>query len=215
MGRRLLFASLFAYAAAACSNRYSGGQRPDLLIIATAEEPTSLNSLYLQGRTAQNVGELGYSYLTKYDRRGAIVPDVAEIVPTSANGGISRHGKRIVFHLRRNISWQDGSPLTARDVVFTYRSITNRSNTIPSRDGYDRIARVWAPDLYTVAVELTRPQAGFVAGFFGGESNYAILPAHLLATYPNLNHVGFNESPIGSGPYRFTKWIRGDRLDLT
>ena len=84
----------------------------------------------------------------------------------------------------------------------------------PSQSVDTSIARVWAPDSYTVVAELTRPEAAFVSSFFGGDGG-SILPAHLLAAYPNLNHVPFNGAPIGSGPYRFTKWIRGERLDLS
>ncbi len=161
------------------------------------------------------IGELGYSYLTKYDGRGNIVTDAAAMVPTLANGGIARDGKRVIYHLRHDILWQDGAPLTSRDVVFTYRAIMNPANAVPSRDSYDRIAGVRALDRYTVVAELKRPYAPIVANFFGGDSNYAILPAHLLAAYPSLNHVAYNDAPIGSGPYRFTSWARGDRLDLT
>ena len=210
---RLVFAGFFACAMAGCVNRASPPKRSDLLIIATTVEPPSLNPLYLQGRDAFDVGALGYSGLTTYDRRGAIVADVATVVPTMANGGISRDGKRIVFHLRRDVRWQDGYPLTARDVVFSYRATVNSSNTTPSQGVDTSIARVWAPDSYSVVVDLRRPEAAFVTSFFGGDGG-SILPAHLLAAYANLNHVAFNGAPIGSGPYRFTKWIRGERLDL-
>ena len=67
---------------------------------------------------------------------GGIITDAATAVPTMANGGISRDGKRIVFHVRRDIKWQDDYPLTARDVVFSYRAIMNPSNAVTSRSGY-------------------------------------------------------------------------------
>lgn len=191
-------------------------RRSNLLTIARPHEPVSLNPLYLQGEDAEDIGALGYSYLTSYDSHDAIIADAAAVVPTIANGGISRDREGIVYHMRRDIKWQDGYPLTARDVIFTYHAIMNPSNAIPSRAGYDQIKKIWARDAYTVVVELTHPQANFVTIFFGGDGdNYPILPAHLLAAYPSLNHVAFNELPIGSGPYRFTKWIRGERLDLT
>lgn len=212
---RLVFVGLFVCAAAGCMNRAFAPERSDLLVIATTAEPPSLNPLYLQGRDNADINALGYSGLTTYDRRGAIVTDVATIVPTMANGGISGDGKRIVFHLRRDVRWQDGYPLTARDVVFSYRANTNPSNVTPSQSFDTGIARVWGPDSYTVVAELTRPQASFVSNFFGGDGNNPILPAHLLAAYANLNHVAFNGAPIGSGPYRFTRWVRGERLDLT
>jgi peptide/nickel transport system substrate-binding protein len=161
------------------------------------------------------IGQLGYSYLTKYDAHGEIVADAATMVPTVANRGIARDGRRVTFHLRRDVLWQDAAPLTSRDVVFTYHAIMNPANDVPSRDAYDRISTVRAFGPYTVIVELKRPYAPIVSNFFGGDSNYAILPANLLAAYPSLNHVAYNGAPIGSGPYRFTSWTRGDRLDLT
>jgi peptide/nickel transport system substrate-binding protein len=212
---RLLLGCLLAGVVGGCTHRGPVQPRSDLLIIATGNEPPSLNPLYLQGTEASDICALGYSLLTNYDSHGAIVADAAAIAPTIANGGISRDGKRIVYHLRHDITWQDGYPLTARDVVFTYRAIMNPANTLPSRSGYDHIESVWARDPYTVVVALTQPQAAFVTNFFGGDGNYAILPAHLLAAYPSLNHAAFNALPVGSGPYRVTRWLRGDRLDLT
>ena len=216
MVARLLFTCLFAlWRGRVHEPGPAPRERSDLLIIAAMREPTSLNPLYLQGSDAIDIATLGYSFLTNYDAHGGIIANAATTVPTIANGGISRDGKRIVFHLRRDITWQDGHPLTARDVVFTYRAIMNPSNAVTTRSGYDRIAKVWARDPYTVVVELPQPYAPVVTAFFGGESNYPILPAHLLARYASLNHVAFNGAPIGSGPYRFTKWVRGERLDLT
>ena len=214
MVRHLLLACLLGYAATACTNRSSAPQRSDLLIIASTIEPESLNPLFLQGRVYQDIDSLGYSGLTTYDRRGAVIADVAATVPTLANGGISRDGKRFVFHLRHDVKWQDGYPLTARDVVFTYRASMNPSNATPTQGVNPDIARVSAPDSYTVVAELRRPEGAFLSSFFGGGGG-AILPAHLLAAYPNLNHAAFNGAPIGSGPYRFSKWMRGERLDLT
>lgn len=215
MGTRFVLAYVSVFALAACSKGAPAPQRSDVLVIAIPREPASLNPLFLQGTASYMIGELGYSYLTKYDAHGNIITDASATVPTLANGGISRDGKRIVYRLRRDILWQDGAPLTSRDVVFTYRAILNPANAVPSRDAYDRIAKVSAADPYTVIVELKRPYAPIVPNFFGGDSNYAILPAHLLAAYPNLNRVAYNGAPIGSGPYRFTTWARGDRLDLT
>jgi hypothetical protein len=70
----------------------------------------SLNPLYLQGTEATDICALGYSLLTNYDSRGAIVADAAAIVPTIGNGGISRDGKRIVYHLRHALGGRTAIP---------------------------------------------------------------------------------------------------------
>lgn len=211
---RRFIAALLIFITVACGGRRVAPQSSNELIIARLSEPTSLNPLYLQGSDASDIGALAYSALTKYNAHGAIVADAATVVPTVANGGISRDGRRIVYHLRRDVKWQDGYPLTARDIVFTYGAAVSPSNALPTEGGYNPIARVSARDSYTVVVELKRPYAPIITNFFGGDGN-PILPAHLLAAYSSLNHAAFNGAPVGSGPYRFVRWLRGDRLDLT
>lgn len=202
----------FAMFVAGCAKQTHGGSNHDSLVVAYQTEPASLNPLFLSGAVGFAISEFGYSYLTNYDSNGAIVPDVASAVPSVSNGGIARGGTEVTFRLRRGVVWADGVPLTSRDVTFTFGAIVNPANLVQSRYGYDRVASVGAPDPYTVVVHLPHPYSPIVAEFFGGDSNYPILPAHLLAKYPDLNHVAFNAAPVGSGPYRVTAWNRGDRL---
>jgi peptide/nickel transport system substrate-binding protein len=204
---------VFALNLAACA-KAGGPSRPATLIIASGQEPSSLNPLYLEGTLGYTISELGYSHLTNYDSSGNIVPDVALTVPSPTNGGISADGKRVTYHLRHGVSWQDGASLNSGDVIFTYRAIMNPLNAVPSRSCYDRVASIKAPGPYTVVVSLKRLYSPIVACFLGGDSNYPILPAHLLARYASLDRVAFNAAPVGSGPYQFTRWVRGDRLEM-
>ena len=102
---------------AACAKTGSGASRQATLVIASGQEPSSLNPLYLQGAIGYAISELGYSYLTNYDSRGNIVPDVAVAVPSIANGGISAmasalptiyaatfHGKMVLRSIREILS---------------------------------------------------------------------------------------------------------------
>ena len=148
------------------------------------------------------------------DDRGRLQPDLATTVPTQKNGGISRDGLTITYRLRAGASWQDGAPLTAADVVFTYGAIVNPVNNIPSRFGYDEIRNVEAANARTVHVRLKRPYSPILSLFMAPDQNFAILPQHLLARYHDLNSVPFNEAPTGSGPFRVVAWLHGDRLRL-
>lgn len=200
---------------AACMHAERGSTaRSNSLTVALPQEPISLNPLLLEGPIAYAVGELLYSYLTNYDVAGNAVPEIALNVPTPQNGGISPDGKRITFHLRHGVRWQDGAPLTARDVVFTYRAIMNPANALPERYGYDKIASIAQPDLYTVVITLRQPFAPIVPLFFGGDSNYSILPYHTLNRYSSINTIAFNQAPLGSGPYALGRWLHGERLEL-
>jgi peptide/nickel transport system substrate-binding protein len=192
----------------------TSGPNTSTLVVAVRNDPRSLNPLLLEGVTAYTFGGLLYSYLTTYDQHGDLVGDLALAVPSVANGGISADGRTLTFHLRRNAHWQDRAPVTSRDVAFTYRAIINPANNVPERYGYDVVSAAETPDPYTLVVRLKRRFSPIVSLFFGGDSNYPILPAHLLAKYPTINAVAFNASPVGSGPYRFARWERGDRIEL-
>lgn len=214
---RVLSLCLCVVALAACTRegaRYPARNGAEL-VVAVPQEPVSLDPLYLEGPTAYTYSGLMYSYLTNYDSDGNIVGDLAAQVPTIANGGISHDGTQLTYHLRRNARWQDGYAVTSRDVVFTYSAVMNPENTVGYRYGYDRIASVNAPDAHTVVVKLKYPFSPIVGFFFGGDSNYPILPAHLLQKYKSLDHVAFNAAPVGSGPYELARWERGDHLELS
>ncbi len=215
MWRGVLIACLLSSLLGACTR---GAQertdKPGVLTIALRKEPISLNPLALEGTDSYTFGPLIYSYLTQYASDGRSIGDLAVTAPTVENGGVTNGGLRLTFHLRRGARWQDGSPVTARDVVFTYHAIVNPANNVDTSYGYDRIASIAAPDPYSVVITLKAPFAPIVGYFFGGDSNYPILPAHVLASLPNLNSASFNAAPVGSGPYALKTWHRGDRMTL-
>lgn len=213
ISRRLL-AGIAAALLAACSARHSSAPVTTALTVGQSQEPASLNPLLLEGEMSELVGATMFSSLIAADAHGAFVPDLATEVPSLANGGISRDGLTITYHLRKHIKWQDGAPLTASDVVFTYKQVLNPQNDVQSRTGFDQVSSVQAVDAFTVRVNLKRPYSPVLAYFFGPDQNYPVLPQHLLGRYSDLNHVPFNTAPIGSGPYRFVRWERGNELVL-
>lgn len=179
-----------------------------------AQEPASLNPLTMTGNATAVIVPLLYSYLLTLDEHDNLKPDVAREVPSSANGGISKDGLTLTYHLRRDVTWQDGAALTARDVAFTFKAIMNPRNNVVSRSGYDVVSRVEAVDAWTVRVRLRKPYAPILSTFLGPNQNYAILPAHVLVGKADLNGSAFDAKPIGSGPYRVVAWRRGDQLSL-
>lgn len=183
-----------------------------LTFTGLAGEPDTLNPLVSSAADNFNLSHLYMSFLLESDDRGRLIPEAASQVPSTSNGGVSSDGRTIAYHLRRGMRWQDGAPLTAQDVVFTYREVVNPANNVLSRVGYDQIDAIRAPDAQTVIIHLRRPFSPILAYFFAPQGNVALLPRHLLSGYPNLNHVAYNELPIGSGPFRVVEWRRGDRV---
>ena len=175
-------------------------------------EPDSLNPLVSSLADVYALSHLYLSYLLETDDRGRLVPEIADRVPTRENGGISADGKRIVYHLRHGVRWQDGVPLRARDVAFSFSAVMNPANAVPTRLGLTEIASVETPRDDTVVVHLRRPFSPILAYFFGSQSIAGLLPEHLLGRYRDLNHVPYNALPVGSGPYRVVEWKRGESV---
>ncbi len=198
----------------------SGPQRhpwtvPDTLRVASALVPRTLNPILGTQTVEATLARLTTDVLVTVDAHGRLVPDIATTVPTQANGGISADGLTVTYHLRHGVKWHDGAPFTSRDVKFTFDAIMNKNNDVISRHGYDVVDRVDTPDAWTVVFHLKQRFAPFVATVFGdSDSPYGILPAHLLATYASLNDVPYDAAPIGTGPFKFVSWVRGDRIEF-
>ncbi len=214
MIRRALLRAALCGALALTGCASAGGGATPVLTLGELTEPASLNPLLLEGTISAMVGSLLYSFLLTNDANGNLIPDAAVAVPTLANGGISPDGLRVTYHLRPGIRWHDGRPLTARDCVFTFHAIMNPRNNVPDRHGYDQIAAVTAPDDTTVVLRLRRRYSPITDTFLALDNNYPILPAHLMKGLPDLNHLDPARYTVGSGPFRFVEWQRGDHLTL-
>jgi len=131
--------------------------RANVVRVAMTTEPNSLDPLVAvaaDGRT--------------------LLPRLAREVPTQHNGGISRDGRTLTWHLRRDVRWQDGAPFTSRDVRFTFAAIANPKNNVANRRGFDLVTSVATPDPYTVVVRLRSAFSPAVTWFFGDGSPYAL-----------------------------------------
>jgi peptide/nickel transport system substrate-binding protein len=211
--------------AAGCSKQPAGGPaaqsnarvnpwtRPHVLRYATAEDISTLNPVLNQQVTLGLLSSLTMAWLIKWDRNNKPFPELATQVPTMQNGGVSKDGLAITYHLRKGVKWSDGAPFTADDVVWTYHAIMNPANNVVSRAGWDRITRVEEPDKYTVVFHLRKPYSAFIVTFFSsGGANPCVLPKHLLAQYPDINHVAYNSLPVGIGPFKYKQWQRAQRV---
>ena len=190
--------------------------QPGVLRVGNVDEPDSLNPMFAHTDSTDQVAGLIFAGLLRYDDNGNFIPDLATEVPTYRNGGISKDGKTITFHLRRNAKWSDGAPLTVKDWLFTYHAVLNPNNNTKTRYGWDEIAWVRTPDDYTLIVHF-KVVDGSILGLFGdsGGSAYPPLPAHLLAKLPDINKAPFNGHPISSGPYVLQQWNHGASLVFT
>jgi len=212
-GTLLLAAALAGCTPVAVSSRTGlhSWTDPTTVRVGLWEEPHTLNPIVSSMSFEYDVYQLEFDGLIRYDDHARAVPDLAREVPSLANGGISRDGRTLTYHLVHNARWHDGVPVTAADVIYTWQQIMNPNNDVASRSGYDRIVSIDAPDPYTVRVHLRGPYAPAVFLFPAGDVG-TIIPRHLLARYPNLNQTPFNADPVGSGPYIFRSWSHGSAM---
>jgi peptide/nickel transport system substrate-binding protein len=199
---------------AATSGGLHAWTQPDRLRLASTEEPDSLNKLFATSDASDQVANLISAPIFRYDDRGDYVPEMALTVPTLQNGGISRDGKTIVLRLRHGMQWEDGAPLDARDLRFTWQAVMNPRNNTRLRAGWDDIASMALPNNDIAVVHLREPYAAILGIFALGGAGYPPLPAHLLAKLPDLNHAPFNAQPLSSGPYVLRRWNHGGSLEF-
>ncbi|HEV3157914.1 MAG TPA: peptide ABC transporter substrate-binding protein [Candidatus Baltobacteraceae bacterium] len=190
----------------------SADAQDESLRVGISQEPGTLNPAVATMQVETDAFALLFNGLVRFDDHGKIIADLATRVPSQQNGDISPDGKTLTYHLNPRVKWQDGVPLTSKDVKFTYQAIMNPRTASSSRTGYDRITHIDTPDDHTVRISLNAPFAPAVADLFPNSAHGSILPAHLLRQYADLNRIDFATHPIGSGPYRLEKWDHGSEL---
>jgi peptide/nickel transport system substrate-binding protein len=190
--------------------------RAGVLRIAIQSDVKNLNPLLNSNTTDGFIANLLFEPLLAADARGNPVPMLATGVPSVENGGISRDGLAVTYHLRRNAKWTDGQSVTSKDVKWSWQAIMNPNNNVVSRHGYDYVKSIDTPDDYTVVVHLKQKFSPFVNTFFAmSDQPFPVAPAHVLAKYPDINQVPFDSAPnVSDGPFRFVEWAHGDHITL-
>jgi peptide/nickel transport system substrate-binding protein len=195
--------------------RVNSWTKPHVLTMADAGDVNTLNPHFGQFADVGWLSQMTMAWLVRWDERNRPYPELATEVPTQANGGVSKDGLTITYHLRKGVRWSDGVPFNADDVVFSTRVILNPATNEINRQGWDQIAKIDEPDKYTVVYHLKKPYSPFIETFFStAGANPCILPQHLLAKYPNINNVPYNSLPVGIGPFKYERWDRAQDVVL-
>ena len=221
---RLIAAACAAAALCACTKvgtqpgsggRVNSWTQPHVLRFADAQDVNTLNPFFGQITDVGYLSSMTMGWLIKWDEHNNPYPELATQVPTQANGGVSKDGLTITYHLRRGVRWSDGAPFSADDVVFSTRTVLNPATNVISRQGWDQITTTDEPDKYTVVYHLKKPYSPFIETFFSSAgANPCVIPQHLLAKYPNINNVPYNSLPIGIGPFKYLRWDRAQDVIL-
>src|SRR5262249_6336787 len=119
-------------------------------------------------------------------------------------------GLRYTFHLRDDVRWHDGAPFTARDVAFSCGTMLPQLNP-RSRNAFSQIERIVTPDAHTIEFRLKQPFNAFLLSLMA--SSAPMMPAHIYEG-TDFRTNPHNFKPIGTGPFRFAEWKRGQYIHL-
>jgi len=212
--------------------------RGDWAVIHELSDPEGLNPMVTNDASSSALFNRVYEKLLEQDfETTELYPVLAENRPT-----ISADHLTYTFSIRKGVTFSDGKPLTANDVVFSYKVVKNPLITDGAalRNYYESVANVEARDQYTVVITMTQPY--FLAEYFLG--GLWIIPEHVLDPENLTDRYTFAEtmslataqssasmkkfanwynSPevkrdvklnIGSGPYMFDEWKTGESITL-
>jgi peptide/nickel transport system substrate-binding protein len=175
------------------------------LIIGSIQEPDNLNPWLTATTVGYEVVNFVYEPLTRVNPEGNHIPVLAAEVPSGENGGISADLLTYTYTLRTDVVWNDGTPFTSEDVLFTYNAIADATVNAPGRLNFQYIESVTAPDPQTIVFTLNAPHGAFLETWVNG-----ILPKHIFEGQ-DMNTTELNRAPsVGTGPYNFVEWRSGD-----
>ena len=175
----------------------------DTIVTASIGEPSNLIPMLASDSPSHEVAGYIYNGLVKYDKDLNIIGDLAE------SWEVSKDNLSITFHLRRNVTWHDGQPFTAHDVMYTYKVTVDPKTPTAYSGDFLLVKKAEVLDDYTFRVTYEKPFAPALISW----SN-AVLPKHLLEGR-DITSSPLRRAPIGTGPFVFKEWIAGDRVLLT
>lgn len=141
---------------------------------------------------------------------GSTWPTLVKEVPSEQNGLLAKDLTSVTYNLLEGVTWSDGKPLTADDVVFTWQWIMNKDNQSVSYEVYRPIKNVEALSGTQVKVTFNEPRLDWYVPFSGYGSG-AILPKHLLEGGKAAAQT-YAKNPVGSGPFVVTSFKANDQV---
>ena len=195
-----LFAVFFCSPAFSLNNAWTSR---DAYVAAGIGDARILIPFLSDDTASSSICNLVYNGLTKVDKDLNVTGDLAE------RWEISEDGLVITFYLRKNVKWHDGMPFTAEDVRFTFEKILDPAVGCPYISGYIDIEGIDIPDPHTIRFRYRHPFAPALLKLGMG-----VIPKHLFAEVDDIRRSRYARHPVGTGPYRFSRWESGRYIVL-
>ena len=178
----------------------SGGT---LNAVIQPEPPGLMLGLVQNGPTQMIAGQI-YESLLRYDKNLDPMPSLAKEWTKSEDG------LTYTFTLQDDVLWHDGEPFTSEDVVFSVDEFLRETHP-RLRASLVHVESIEAPDEKTVVFTLKQPFGPFLGIFEVG--TMPMIPKHIYEGTDYANNPA-NNTPIGTGPFKFEEWVRGSYIHL-
>jgi peptide/nickel transport system substrate-binding protein len=175
----------------------------DTLVEGSIGDASNLIWLLASDSASHQVAALSYNALLGYDGTLNVYGDLAD------RWEVSPDGLQMTFHLRKGVKWRDGTPLTADDVLFTYRLIIDPKTPTAYSEDYKQVSRAEAPDPYTVRFTYDKP----FAPAFSSWAGFSVLPKHLLEG-KDVTKSPLTRTTMGTGPFQLKEWKTQTRIEM-
>jgi peptide/nickel transport system substrate-binding protein len=199
--------TLVAFAAvAACKSSASNPDpQPVTLVVAQSTDPGSFNPAITTSGNVHPITDQIFNGLVGLDEDSNPIPELA------ASWSVGDEGRTYTFDLRRDVEWHDGKPFTSADVKFTFEEALLKYHS-RTRAALPAVLKgIDTPDAHTVVFRFQRPYGPLLQRLDVVEAS--ILPKHLFEGTDMLSAPA-NLSPVGTGPFRFAKYERGQFVEL-
>ena len=161
---------------------------PNTVTVAIESSPTNLDPRIGTDAQSELIDELIFDSLLKKDKQFNLQPDLA--VSWEMPNPLT-----YIFHLRTGVRFQNGQPLTSRDVKWSIDSMRNHSILTAKYQAYRNIAEVATPDAETVVIHMSQPDSSLLWNLSDGA----------LGIVPHGSGSNFQQHPIGTGPFQFAR----------
>jgi peptide/nickel transport system substrate-binding protein len=188
------------------TKRGGGGQ----LKVLWWQAPTLLNPHFATGTKDQDGSRIFYEPLASFDPEGNLFAVLAAEVPSVQNGGVSKDGRSVTWKLKKGVTWHDGKPFTAADVVFNWEFVKDPKTAARTIGAYTDIEKIDVLDSHTVRLVFKKPVPFWANAFCG--VNGMIIPKHLFEPYmgEKSREAPNNLKPVGTGAFKFVDFKPGD-----